>query len=63
MITTLRRLLPGRGRDSAAPAVDDPAVRGLVTGLHYELIPMKSVEQAIDDLAAATRVLLQRGGA
>ena len=56
MITTLRRLLPGRGRDSAAPAVDDPAVRGLVTGLHYELIPMKSVEQAIDDLPPGANV-------
>ena len=55
MITTLRRLIPGRGRDSAV-RVDDPAVRELVTGLHYELIPMKSVEQAIDDLPPGANV-------
>ena len=37
------------GRSGADPA-SSPAMRALVSNLHYEIVPMKSIEQAIEDL-------------
>lgn len=40
-----------RGADDATPASADPtAMSDLVANLHYEIVPMKTIEQAIDDL-------------
>ncbi len=37
-------------------ASTSPAMRDLVADLHYEIVPMKSIEQAIDDLPTGAHV-------
>ncbi len=50
MLDTLKKLLPGaRDDESEAPSAS-PAMAALVSRLHYEIIPMPSIEQAIEDL-------------
>lgn len=46
-------------RGTAEPTselVISPAMRRLVAGMHYELVPMKSIDQAIEDLPAGAHV-------
>ena len=46
-----------RGSDeSTSDVVISPAMRSLVTDLHYEIVPMKSIEQAIEDLPPGAHV-------
>lgn len=60
---TLKRLLPFRDgggddpldRDDIAPGTEQ-AMRDLVANLHYELVPMKSIDPAIDDLPPTAHV-------
>ena len=54
MITLLKKLWPFGPNEG--PLHSTAAMRDLVTGLHYELVPMKSIEQAIDDLPPASDV-------
>lgn len=67
MKTLIRKALPfgaGRngtspetiGRFPSAPPGHDAATGVLVADLHYELVPMKSIEQAIDDLPPSSHV-------
>lgn len=57
MLTTLKKLWPfGSDGDDVAPAVSSAAMRALVENLHYEIVPMKSIEQAMDDLPDASHV-------
>jgi len=70
MLTKIRNLLPFGGSDddthglvegaidvveAAEPAQRD-AMRELVENLHYEIVPMKSIDQAIEDLPPASHV-------
>ncbi len=68
MLTVLKRLLPMSGSrsanlvddavgvvEAAEPASRD-AMRDLVIDLHYEIVPMKSIDQAIADLPAGAHV-------
>lgn len=48
MVTFLKKLLGG-GPSTADP-VSSPAMRALVANLHYEIVPMKSIEPAIEAL-------------
>jgi len=51
MLTAIKKLLGGGGGDSAkADPVSSAAMRELVTNLHYEIVPMKSIEPAIEAL-------------
>jgi methylenetetrahydrofolate reductase (NADPH) len=54
MLSVLKKLLPfgGDGRDPASSL----AMRDLVSNLHYEVVPMKSIESAIADLPPAAHV-------
>jgi methylenetetrahydrofolate reductase (NADPH) len=45
-----------RSNAVAADPVSSPAMRDLVANLHYEIVPMKSIEQAIEDLPSAAHV-------
>ncbi len=54
MLDTLKKLLPF-GRSADAPE-SSPAMARLVRNLHYEIIPMKSIEQAIADLPPGAHV-------
>ena len=59
MLHVLKKMWPfGRGGASAPSSgqVSSPAMRRLVANLHYEIVPMKSIEQAMDDLPPATHV-------
>lgn len=56
MLTTLKKMLPG-GRLASPPEPHaTPAMADLVANLHYEIIPMTSIEQAIDDLPSGALV-------
>lgn len=51
MIATLKKLWPfGSPPPTIANGVASPALRSLVSRLHYEVVPMASIEQAIDEL-------------
>lgn len=52
MLQSLRKLL----RSGADEAVASPEMAKLVSNLHYEIIPMKSIEQAIADLPPGAHV-------
>lgn len=54
MISTLKSLWPFGSSDRRAPS--SPAMRALVADLHFELVPMKSIEQAIADLPPGSDV-------
>jgi methylenetetrahydrofolate reductase (NADPH) len=55
MINLLKKFFPFGSPDvTASPST--PAMRNLVADLHYELVPMKSIDQAIDDLPPASHV-------
>jgi methylenetetrahydrofolate reductase (NADPH) len=54
MLSLLKKLLPFI-RDDRDP-VSSPAMRELVSNLHYEVVPMKSIEPAIDELPPAAHV-------
>ena len=55
MRSLLERLWPfGGGRRD--DAVTSPAMRALVAHMHYEIVPMKSIEQAISDLPPGAHV-------
>ncbi len=66
MLTSIKKLLPFGNGDTkveqaaetiaSADADDRAAMRDLVANLHYEIVPMKSIDQAIDDLPAAAHV-------
>lgn len=66
MLTTIKRLLPFGNADAkveqaaevvaSADADDRVAMRELVANLHYEIVPMKSIDQAIVDLPPAAHV-------
>lgn len=45
-----------RTGESTSDVVISPAMRRLVTDLHYEIVPMKSIEQAIEDLPPGAHV-------
>jgi methylenetetrahydrofolate reductase (NADPH) len=49
MLTAFKKLL-GFGDGDAVDPVSSPAMRRLVGNLHYEIVPMKSIEPAIDAL-------------
>jgi len=54
MLNLLKKL---RRSDEASPEqVISPAMRDLVSNLHYEIVPMSSIEQAVDELPAAAHV-------
>jgi methylenetetrahydrofolate reductase (NADPH) len=53
MLAVLKRMWPFGGSSDAASS---PAMAALVTNLHYEVIPMPSIEQAIDDLPPGAHV-------
>jgi methylenetetrahydrofolate reductase (NADPH) len=50
MFSTLKQRLPFGSRSPAPPPHSSPAMARLVANLHYEIVPMKSIEQAMDDL-------------
>ena len=51
MLPSLKKRWPfGSTDDADAPATSSPAMRPLVANLHYELVPMASIDEAIDDL-------------
>jgi len=52
LINLLMRRLGDSGRDRAIP----PGMRDLVTNLHYEVVPMSSIDKAIDDLPPGASV-------
>lgn len=54
MIQLLKRLRPS-GASGPEPHAT-PAMGRLVSNLHYEIVPMKSIEQAIDDLPSGAAV-------
>ena len=45
-----------RRRTRPSPVHDTAAVKALIAAVHYELVPMKSIDQAIADLPPAARV-------
>ncbi len=45
-----------RSPDTTRDPVSSPAMRNLVADLHYEIVPMKSIDQAIEDLPAGAHV-------
>ena len=47
MLTFLKKLLGGKSHHDP---VSSPAMRALVSNLHYEIVPMKSIEPAIEAL-------------
>lgn len=49
MLSLLKKLL-GVGGAAKADPVSSPAMRALVANLHYEIVPMKSIEPAIEAL-------------
>ena len=54
MLNLLKRL-----RSDSGPPIDrvtSPAMRDLVADLHYEIVPMKSIEEAVDDLPTGAHV-------
>lgn len=51
----LDKLWPKGDKPSRDP-VSSPALRALVADMHYEIVPMKSIEQAIDDLPPGAHV-------
>jgi methylenetetrahydrofolate reductase (NADPH) len=54
MLNLLKKL---RGHeDSALEQTMSPAMRDLVANLHYEIVPMSSIEQAVDDLPPGAHV-------
>jgi methylenetetrahydrofolate reductase (NADPH) len=53
MLSLLKKLWPFGG---STDAVSSPAMAQLVSNLHYEIIPMKSIEQAITDLPDGAHV-------
>lgn len=55
MTSLLKKIWPFGSSPSDDPATS-PAMRRLVSNLHYEVVPMKSIEQAIDDLPPAAHV-------
>ncbi len=55
MLSALRKLLPFGSADVDDP-VSSPAMGELVSNLHYEIVPMKSIEPAIDALPPGARV-------
>lgn len=61
MLTTLRKLWPFGTNDQVDDAavhdpLSSPAMGRLVSDLHYEIVPMKSIEPAIDALPPGARV-------
>lgn len=46
MVSFLKQLFVGKPADP----ISSPAMRALVSNLHYEIVPLKSIEPAIDDL-------------
>ncbi len=52
MMSMLKKLWPFGSSDPAY----SPAMAALVSNLHYEIIPMKSIEQAIEDLPPGAHV-------
>ena len=66
MLTKIKNLLPFGGPDgkveqaaeavASATADDRTAMRELVENLHYEIVPTKSIDQAIIDLPRAAHV-------
>jgi methylenetetrahydrofolate reductase (NADPH) len=50
----LKKLWPFGGSDAVTEY--SPAMSRLVSNLHYEIVPMKSIEQAIEDLPAGAHV-------
>ena len=64
MISTLKRFWPFGSqhddpldRDDVTPGSDQAAaMRDLVANLHYEIVPMKSIDQAIEDLPTGADV-------
>jgi methylenetetrahydrofolate reductase (NADPH) len=52
VLSFLRKLLGGKPADP----VSSPAMRALVSNLHYEIIPIKSIDQAIVDLPPGAHV-------
>jgi methylenetetrahydrofolate reductase (NADPH) len=55
MLSALKSLWPFGSSDTSDPAYS-PAMAALVSNLHYEIIPMKSIDQAIDDLPPGAHV-------
>ncbi len=56
MLNLLKRI---RGIDESTPElVISPAMAALVAGMHYELVPMKSIEPAIEELPPGAHVSL-----
>ena len=56
MLSVLKKLLPFGGESRGRVPISSPAMRELVSNLHYEVVPMKSIEHAIDDLPPAAHV-------
>jgi methylenetetrahydrofolate reductase (NADPH) len=50
LLTTLKRRSPFGSNDTAAGIEPTPAMAALVRDLHYEIVPMKSIDDAIDAL-------------
>jgi methylenetetrahydrofolate reductase (NADPH) len=55
LLSFLKKLLGG-GVPAAATPTSSQAMRDLVANLHYELVPMKSIDQAIDALPPSADV-------
>jgi methylenetetrahydrofolate reductase (NADPH) len=61
MFQAVRKLWPfgaggATGSGARVDATSSPAMRRLVANLHYELVPMKSIDEAIEALPPATHV-------